>query len=79
MHTVFIDDARALFEVFLRQPVLPHPRVLDQVVVNGHDLVVILKRHDAPSHLAICRTFSDVPSCFLTVRLTDYMTYATFV
>jgi hypothetical protein len=57
MHTVFLDDARALFEVVLRQPVLPHPWVLDQVVVNGHDLVVILKRHDVPSHPSICRTF----------------------
>jgi hypothetical protein len=63
VHTVFVDDARALFEVFLRQPVLPHPWVLDQVVVDGHDLVVILKRHDAPSHLTGCHTF------FLTYRL----------
>jgi hypothetical protein len=57
MHTVFFYDARSLLEVPLRQPVLPHPWVLDQVVVNGHDLVVILKRHDAPSHLTNCRTF----------------------
>jgi hypothetical protein len=27
------------------------------VVVNGDDLVVILKRHDAPSHLTIARNF----------------------
>ncbi|AFC42637.1 hypothetical protein OCO_13710 [Mycobacterium intracellulare MOTT-02] len=31
--------------------------MLDQVVINGHDLVVILKRHDAPSHLTIGRIF----------------------
>jgi hypothetical protein len=47
MHSVFLDDPRALLKIFLRKPVLPHPRVLDEVVVDGHDLMVILKRHDA--------------------------------
>ena len=36
--------AGSLFES-LRYPVLPHPRVLDQVVVDGHDLVFVLQWH----------------------------------
>ena len=31
----------------LRHPVLPDPRVLDEVVIDGNDLVVVLQWHEA--------------------------------
>ena len=42
---ICLDDARAVFPEFLRQAVLPYTRVLDEVIVDRHDLMVILKRH----------------------------------
>src|SRR5690606_41423169 len=47
VHTVHLDDARPGVLELLRQPVLPHPRMLDQVVIAGDDLMVVLQWHGA--------------------------------
>jgi len=45
---VEVHDAGSPFTQRGRQPVLPHPWVFHQVVVYGHYLVIVEKRHDAP-------------------------------
>ncbi|BBX17109.1 hypothetical protein MDUV_19690 [Mycolicibacterium duvalii] len=47
MLAVQFDDPRSRLAESLRQAILPDPRVFDEVVIDGHDLVMILKRHDA--------------------------------
>jgi hypothetical protein len=43
---VLLEDLRPGLLELLWKAVLEDPRVLDQVIVHGHDLVVILQRHD---------------------------------
>jgi hypothetical protein len=61
---IHLDDARPGLTELLGQPVLPHPRVFDQVVVDRHDLVVVLQRHEASR--------SVVSSSFLALDLKQY-------
>src|ERR1700735_4913748 len=45
VHTVDFLDPRRLVAELSGYAVLPHARVLDEVVIDGHDLVMLLQRH----------------------------------
>jgi hypothetical protein len=55
MLTIDLDDPGPSLTKLLWQPVLPHPRMLDQMIVNRHDLVMILQRHDCPFLCGVAR------------------------
>ena len=57
-----VHDRRTALLELLGQAVLEHVRVLDHVVVDRHDLYVVLQRHECPS--SSCR---HVASAFQTV------------
>jgi hypothetical protein len=45
VHPVDFLDPRRLVAELGGYAVLPHARVLDEVVIDGHDLVMLLQRH----------------------------------
>ncbi|BBZ59198.1 hypothetical protein MMON_04990 [Mycolicibacterium monacense] len=57
MVAVLLDDPRTGLAELLRQAVLPHPGVFNQVVVDGDDLVMILKWHGNSQFLTASLSF----------------------